>query len=474
MAVEPWGNGVHLCGFRGARLGPYLAPLSDRILLECVSHLDEKGLCVLCKTSLGLHAFGSYEEFWKGVGLRWLESGRPLKWRGSSWKTSLLRVSDEKKTKLSKTLLYSDLLYQPRRLVNELAPATFVRDLTENARRCSPESFREGSSPAVVEDQRFRDMVRLSVWDEMRGAAHAGGIDWNFADFLEYATNNSDEDPLYVFDKKGGGPNVLKMLEPPPIVDDLFELCGDFRPDFAWLLAGGPRSGSSWHVDPNGTSAWNVPMRGSKLWLLLPPGNPPPGVHPSKDGLDLVAPRSSAEWLAQFLQPTLKLPQLKIARAHPGDLVFVPQNWWHMVVNLDDYNVALTRNFCSPVGLRQTLRLLRTKPYLISGLSERKQAAPFLKDKAALGKKFHDHFVDQLKKHRPDLLARVEDDLAQPTNLWSKLMLKRPSSSFSTANLDDAILRKNKLPRTNNAQSSPPNLEEEKPATFSFRFDCSS
>jgi hypothetical protein len=47
---------------------------------------------------------------------------------------------------------------------------------------------------------------------------------------------------------------------------DLFSLLGDARPNFRWLIIGGKRSGSTFHVDPNGTSAWNACIRGRKLW----------------------------------------------------------------------------------------------------------------------------------------------------------------------------------------------------------------
>lgn len=43
-------------------------------------------------------------------------------------------------------------------------------------------------------------------------------------------------------------------------------------------------------------------MAGAKRWLLLPPGAPPPGVHPSGDGADVAAPVSLVEWYLNFYQ----------------------------------------------------------------------------------------------------------------------------------------------------------------------------
>ncbi len=60
--------------------------------------------------------------------------------------------------------------------------------------------------------------------------------------------------------------------------EDLFSVLGEAgRPDFRWLIMGPPRSGSTFHKDPNATSAWNAVVTGSKKWIMYPPSALPPG-----------------------------------------------------------------------------------------------------------------------------------------------------------------------------------------------------
>ena len=99
-----------------------------------------------------------------------------------------------------------------------------------------------------------------------------------------------DEQPLYLFDKQFAttAPEMAAEYEVPDYFAegrDLFAgLPARLRPDHRWLILGGTRSGSSWHVDPNCTSAWNGVVYGAKKWVLCPPGAPPPGIDASDDG----------------------------------------------------------------------------------------------------------------------------------------------------------------------------------------------
>ena len=137
------------------------------------------------------------------------------------------------------------------------------------------------------------------------------------------------------------------------------------RPDHRWLILGVARSGSSFHIDPNGTSAWNAVLSGKKKWILFPPGEAPPGVIGTDDGSHVTCPISVVEWFETYYSlSTQRHPYECVVEA--GEMIFVPPGWWHIVLNITD-SIAVTQNFVSDVSLPHVMAFLRDRPEQVSG-----------------------------------------------------------------------------------------------------------
>ncbi|VAI91527.1 unnamed protein product [Triticum turgidum subsp. durum] len=168
--------------------------------------------------------------------------------------------------------------------------------------------------------------------------------------YFQYSDNAEEERPLYLFDAKFADkvPEMGSDYEVPVYFqEDLFKVLGEERPDYRWVIIGPAGSGSSFHVDPNSTSAWNAVIKGAKKWVMFPPEVPPPGVHPSSDGAEVTSPVSIMEWFMNFYgacRTWEKRPIECVCRA--GEIVFVPNGWWHLVINLEE-SIAITQNYVS-------------------------------------------------------------------------------------------------------------------------------
>jgi hypothetical protein len=243
----------------------------------------------------------------------------------------------------------------------------------------------------------------LQMFSEVEFRAEA--VDWPFATYYTYMKNNSDESPLYLFDRKFAEKTGISVGKKPDgaywrpdcFGPDLFEVFGDERPAHRWLIVGPERSGSTFHKDPNATSAWNAVIQGSKYWIMFPPATQVPGVYVSDDSSEVTSPLSIAEWLLTFHEEARQLPDCVEGICEAGEILHVPSGWWHLVVNLES-GIALTQNF-----VPQSLNLVS-------------EVVSFLRDKADQVSGFDDTvtdpfglFVERMKSSYPEVLYKALD-----------------------------------------------------------------
>jgi histone arginine demethylase JMJD6 len=198
---------------------------------------------------------------------------------------------------------------------------------------------------------------------------HAVRIKWkHYSKYLQSVHGAArDDSPLYVFEpsflpsrkpKYADKPSKQHLLHdyhvPRHFGQDVFAVGGEKRrPLYRWLVIGPERSGTGIHIDPLGTSAWNALVRGHKRWVLFPPGTPKHVWSPTKDW----------EGVSWFTHVRPKMDDMygkgmtigafygmREILQQPGEVVFVPSGWAHVVINLD-LTFAVTQNYCSLANL---------------------------------------------------------------------------------------------------------------------------
>lgn len=266
-------------------------------------------------------------------------------------------------------------------------------------------------------------------------------VDWSMKTYVEYVNNNSDESPLYLFDrdyvkkmnltvddeepKPGATPPAY--TNPPCFGEDYFSVLGKDRPDNRWLVIGPSRSGSTFHKDPNATSAWNAVLRGSKYWITFPstasgvsettsnrePLPAPPGVYVSPDHGEVTTPLSIAEWILSFHAEARRTPGCIEAVCHAGELLYVPSGWWHLVVNLEPNTptIAITQNFISQSHITPALDFLKNRPDQVTGFRCKVETGAEGQGGGGWALDPYQTFVERMEEKYPELLKEKMEEM---------------------------------------------------------------
>jgi len=244
-----------------------------------------------------------------------------------------------------------------------------------------------------------------------------------FSYFMHYVESEdhgrADDSPLYIFDgtfaEKGTAHGLLADYQVPPYFqEDLFQHVGERRrPPYRWFVMGPARSGSGLHIDPLATSAWNALLAGHKRWALFPPGTPKELVLPKEPGLE----RESISWFTHMYprtqQPGWSGPRPLDILQRPGETVFVPDGWWHAVINLD-LTIAVTQNYASGSNFDRVWRHTR-------------KGRP----------KMSVRWLSALRPRRPDLATRADAiNEAEAVDECSESTSSSSSSSSSSSDDD--------------------------------------
>ncbi|KAH8586323.1 hypothetical protein B0O99DRAFT_586096 [Bisporella sp. PMI_857] len=380
LGIKPSGNSYTATknASHGAGL---LQKLPDELLAIVLEHFDSYELRMLGSTCRFLYAFCRFDDFWKALFIESPQSkSGKFSWRGT-WRSTLLGLSEQQSSQVRCDSVYSDVLYRPFLCANTplTAYATNIpkRNTIPRLENLSASEFDSWSSKPFILTEPVRSWPVFKSWTldtllkEYRDIRfRAESVDWALETYIDYMHDNSDESPLYLFDRSfvskmnlgtEGPPDLQAYWIPECFGEDLFAVLGSKRPDDKWLIIGPTGSGSTYHKDPNATSAWNAVIRGSKYWIMFPSGPsipPPPGVYVSEDQSEVTSPLSIAEWLLGFHEEARNTLGCVEGICHEGEVLHVPSGWWHLVVNLDS-SIAITQNFVPRSHLPGVLAFLK-------------------------------------------------------------------------------------------------------------------
>lgn len=267
-----------------------------------------------------------------------------------------------------------------------------------------------------------------------------------FKYYADYVRSQQDDSPLYLFETNMDEQACIRPLTedywvPEVFPDDWFGLVNkDARPPYRWFCIGPKRSGTTVHIDPLGTAAWNAVTHGRKHWVLFEPKE---SKHVVK-GRSLMNKGEDDEaimWF-DFILPRIKRahPELRVYEGmqNPGDVILVPGDWWHAVLNTEDC-IAATQNFCGPGNFDLVWRRTRREREKVASLWLRnmRKFAPSLYERAlALNHKDSFRMRHERPKGEKPTTYRSNNFSAAPPSSSSGSESSSDSESDHAADLD--------------------------------------
>ncbi|CAJ1956107.1 unnamed protein product [Cylindrotheca closterium] len=178
----------------------------------------------------------------------------------------------------------------------------------------------------------FQDVMLVEQGGETNDDDNESGETNHYHQQPQETENNNDDDADSDNDSSADNCSTSSLEGPSP-------------PPYRWILMGPARSGTGLHVDPLGTHAWVTVVEGCKRWVLFP-------ADTNQASIGMQDPQiPSSIWFAQWYPRLQKEFQTTYKGAievlqRPGDTVYVPAGWPHLVLNLED-TVAITHNYAS-------------------------------------------------------------------------------------------------------------------------------
>ncbi|CEL52425.1 hypothetical protein RSOLAG1IB_00966 [Rhizoctonia solani AG-1 IB] len=252
--------------------------ISDALLLGIISLLDAKDVLFLGSCSKALFAYCAHQPIWKDLFIR-AANGRLDGWAGTWRKTYLQEFTPTGSPKRSGdrcmrptptvdcTGLFSDELYQPYLCANTDLERYFYprnsRDATSrlNMVRIEAESMANEFASSSSEPFIVTNALKHLGWPAFCSVDSQGKPSWDASNLLQkysdvlfraeafdctlqtycdYAESCPEDDaPLYLFDSRFVEKTVMGADYTPPsfLSEDLFQLMGDKRPDYRWLVS---------------------------------------------------------------------------------------------------------------------------------------------------------------------------------------------------------------------------------------------